>query len=60
MIKDPVIAFTNPFIKFMKVQQLQVGLSVIHIDLTKENNFKATLSDEELKRCDLVILNFPK
>lgn len=57
--KDPVIAFTNPFYQIYEGAAIASRASVIHIDLTKENNFKATLSDEELKRCDLVILNFP-
>jgi aspartate/methionine/tyrosine aminotransferase len=29
------------------------------LDLTNENNFIAQINDEELKRCDLVILNYP-
>ena len=57
--KDPVIAFTNPFYQIYEGAAIASRASVIHIDLTKENGFKATLSDEDLKRCDLVILNFP-
>ncbi|MDH1975325.1 succinyldiaminopimelate transaminase [Aliarcobacter butzleri] len=57
--KDPVIAFTNPFYQIYEGAAIASRASVIHINLTKENNFKANLSDEELKRCDLVILNFP-
>ena len=57
--KDPVIAFTNPFYQIYEGAAIASRASVIHIDLTKENNFKASLSDEELKRCDLVIINFP-
>ena len=57
--KDPVIAFTNPFYQIYEGAAIAARAEVIHIDLTKENNFKATLSDEELKKCDLVILNFP-
>ncbi len=57
--KNPVIAFTNPFYQIYEGAAIASRASVIHIDLTKENNFKAILSDEELKRCDLVILNFP-
>ena len=56
---NPVMAFTNPFYQIYEGAAIASRASVIHIDLTKENNFKATLSDEELKRCDLVILNFP-
>ena len=57
--KDPVIAFTNPFYQIYEGAAIASRAEVIHIDLTKENGFKATLSDEDLKRCDLVILNFP-
>ena len=57
--KNPVIAFTNPFYQIYEGAAIASRASVIHIDLTKENGFKATLSDEDLKRCDLVILNFP-
>lgn len=56
---NPVMAFTNPFYQIYEGAAIASRAEVIHIDLTKENNFKATLSDEELKRCDLVILNFP-
>ncbi len=57
--KNPVIAFTNPFYQIYEGAAIASRADVIHIDLTKENNFKANLSDEELKRCDLVIINFP-
>ena len=57
--KEPIMAFTNPFYQIYEGAAIASRAEVIHIDLTKENNFKATLSDEELKKCDLVILNFP-
>ncbi|MDN5060261.1 succinyldiaminopimelate transaminase [Aliarcobacter butzleri] len=57
--KNPVIAFTNPFYQIYEGAAIASRAEVIHINLTKENDFKANLSDEELKRCDLVILNFP-
>jgi aspartate/methionine/tyrosine aminotransferase len=56
---NPVMAFTNPFYQIYEGAAIASRAEVIHIDLTKENNFKATLSNEDLKRCDLVILNFP-
>ena len=58
-IKDPVIAYTNPFYQIYEGAAIASRAEVIHINLTKENDFKAHLSDEELKKCDLVILNFP-
>jgi N-succinyldiaminopimelate aminotransferase len=57
--KDPVIAFTNPFYQIYEGAAIASRASVIHIDLTKENEFKAILSDDELKKCDLVIINYP-
>ena len=57
--KNPVIAFTNPFYQIYEGAAIAARAEVIHIDLTKENDFKASLSDEDLKRCDLVIINFP-
>ena len=57
--KNPVMAFTNPFYQIYEGAAIASRAEVIHIDLTKENGFKANLSDEDLKRCDLVILNFP-
>ncbi len=58
-IKKPTIAFTNPFYQIYEGAALASRAEVIHIDLTKENNFKANLSDKELEKCDLVILNYP-
>ena len=57
--KNPVIAFTNPFYQIYEGAATASRAKVIHINLTLENNFKASLSDEELKKCDLVILNYP-
>ncbi len=57
--KNPVIAYTNPFYQIYEGAAKMSKAEVIHINLTEENNFKAYLEDEELKRCDLVILNFP-
>ncbi len=57
--KNPTIAFTNPFYQIYEGAAIASRARVIYINLTKENNFKASLSNEELKRCDLVILNYP-
>lgn len=57
--KNPVMAFTNPFYQIYEGSAIASRAEVIYINLTKENGFKAYLSDEDLKRCDLVILNFP-
>lgn len=57
--KNPVMAFTNPFYQIYEGAAIASKSEVIHINLTKENDFQAYLSDDELKRCDLVILNYP-
>jgi len=57
--KEPTIAFTNPFYQIYEGAAIASRASVIHIDLTKENDFKAYLDEEQLKKCDLVVLNFP-
>ncbi len=56
---NPVMAYTNPFYQIYEGAAISSRAEVIHINLTKENNFKANLSEEELKKCDLVILNYP-
>lgn len=57
--KEPTMAFTNPFYQIYEGAAIASRAKIIHIDLIKENNFKANLSDDELKQCDLVILNYP-
>jgi len=57
--KDPVMAFTNPFYQIYEGASIASRAKVIHLNLTKENNFKAEINPEQLKECDLVIINFP-
>ena len=58
--QNSVMAYTNPFYQIYEGAAIATQSEVIYIDLTKENNFQAQLLDDEtLKRCDLVILNFP-
>lgn len=57
--KDPTIAFTNPFYQIYEGAAIASKANVIHINLTDENNFTASLTNEQMKQCDLVILNFP-
>ena len=57
--KNPVMAFTNPFYQIYEGASIATKSKVIHLDLVKENNFLPKINDEELKTCDLVILNFP-
>ena len=58
--ENSIMAFTNPFYQIYEGAAIATNSEVIYINLTQENNFKAQLlSDEEFKKCDLVILNFP-
>ena len=58
-IPNPIMAFTNPFYQIYEGAAIASRAEVIHLNLTKENNFIPSLDDEVLKKCDLVILNFP-
>ena len=58
-IPKPIMAFTNPFYQIYEGAAIASRAKVIHLNLTKENNFIPSLDDEVLKKCDLVILNFP-
>ncbi len=58
-IKEPVMAFTNPFYQIYEGAAIASRAKIVHINLTKENNFKAEINPEILKNCHLVIINFP-
>jgi len=53
------MAYTNPFYQIYEGAAIATNSEVIHINLTKENDFKPQVNEEELSRCDLVIINFP-
>jgi len=57
--KNPVMAYTNPFYQIYEGAAIATRSEVIHINLDESNNFKPDINEDELKRCDLVILNFP-
>ncbi len=57
--KNPTIAFPNPFYQIYEGAAIASRAKIIHMDMTKENNFLANLSDDEMKQCDLVIINYP-
>jgi N-succinyldiaminopimelate aminotransferase len=58
-IKEPVMAYTNPFYQIYEGAAIATRSKVIHMNLNVENDFKPVINEEELKECDLVILNFP-
>ena len=57
--ENPTMAFPNPFYQIYEGAAIASRAKIIHMDLTKENNFQAKLDDESLKECDLVVLNYP-
>jgi aspartate/methionine/tyrosine aminotransferase len=58
-IKDPVMAYTNPFYQIYEGAAIASRAKVIHLNLTEQNNFKPEINEEILSACNLVILNFP-
>jgi len=58
-IKDPTIAFPNPFYQIYEGSAIASRANIIHMNMTKENNFLVNLTVQQMKKCDLVILNYP-
>ncbi len=58
-VKEPVMAYTNPFYQIYEGAAKVCRAEVVHLNLTKENGFKPDITHEKLKSTDLVILNFP-
>lgn len=56
---NPTMAYTNPFYQIYEGAAKASRAKVIHLNITKENHFLPNMSDEELKSCHLVILNYP-
>lgn len=56
---SPVMAYTNPFYQIYEGAAVASRAEVIHIDMKKEDDFRPIISDEKLKLCDLVIINYP-
>ncbi|WP_457749465.1 succinyldiaminopimelate transaminase [Sulfurimonas sp.] len=57
--KNPVIAYTNPFYQIYEGAATATRAKVIHLNLSEKNSFKPEINEEDLAKCDLVILNFP-
>ncbi|MDA7848208.1 aminotransferase class I/II-fold pyridoxal phosphate-dependent enzyme, partial [Sulfurospirillum sp.] len=58
-VKNPIIAYTNPFYQIYEGAAKACKAEVIYLDLTKENEFKPDITISQLKNANLVILNFP-
>ncbi|MGB5868340.1 MAG: succinyldiaminopimelate transaminase [Arcobacteraceae bacterium] len=56
---DAVIAYPNPFYQIYEGAAIACNAKVIHMDMTKENNYLVNLSVEQMQSADLVILNYP-
>lgn len=57
--ENPTIAFPNPFYQIYEGAAKACRANVIHMPLTKENNFQVSLTPEQMKEADLVIINYP-
>lgn len=53
------IAHPNPFYQIYEGAAIASSAKTIYMNLTKENNFKPSLTKEEMKEVDIVILNTP-
>jgi aspartate/methionine/tyrosine aminotransferase len=58
-IKDPVMAFTNPFYQIYEGAAIASRAKMVLLNLSEENAFKPSMSEEQMEEADLVILNFP-
>ena len=58
-VKNPVMAYTNPFYQIYEGAAIATRSRVIHLNLNAANGFKPLINEKELSECDLVILNFP-
>jgi aspartate/methionine/tyrosine aminotransferase len=58
-VKEPVIAYTNPFYQIYEGAAKACRAEVVYLNLTKQNSFKPDITLKELKNANLVILNFP-
>ncbi|PHR57861.1 MAG: hypothetical protein COA44_05155 [Arcobacter sp.] len=58
-VKDPVMAFTNPFYQIYEGAAIASRAKIILLNLNVENYFKPSMSEEQMQEADLVILNFP-
>ncbi len=58
-IKEPVMAFTNPFYQIYEGAAIASRASIRLLHLTAENGFKPNIDEAVLATCHLVVLNFP-
>lgn len=57
--KSPIMAFSNPFYQIYEGAAIASKAKMLHLNLTKKNNFKPDIHEKLLKKCHLVIINSP-
>ena len=57
--ENSTIAYPNPFYQIYEGAAIACNAKTIHMDMTNENNFLVSLTEEQMKDADLVILNYP-
>jgi len=58
-IENSVMAYPNPFYQIYEGSAKATRSEVIYMNLTAENRFQPTISEEDLKRCHFVVINTP-
>ncbi len=58
-VKDPVMAFSNPFYQIYEGAAIASRARMIFLNLDEENNYKPSMSIQQMQEADLVILNSP-
>lgn len=58
-VKDPIMAYTNPFYQIYEGAAIASRAKVLYLNLTEKNGFKPEINEGILSKCSLVILNFP-
>ncbi len=57
--EEPAMAFTNPFYQIYEGAAIASRAKIFHLNLTKQNAYRVEPDPDLLRKCDLVILNFP-
>ena len=58
-IENSVMAYPNPFYQIYEGAAKATRSEVIYMNLTAENDFQPHIKEDDLKRCDFVIINTP-
>ena len=58
-IDNSVMAYPNPFYQIYEGSAKATNSEVIYMNLTPKNSFQPTISEDDLSRCDFVIINTP-